>query len=120
MLLAALVVVPVVFAMQAPVVWVAVLLIGLACAGHQGFSANLFAMPADLFPRWALGSVVGLGGFAGAAGSMLMATYAGWVLQTLGTYTPIFIVSGCAYLVALVVVHLINPSYARVTKFAPR
>jgi ACS family hexuronate transporter-like MFS transporter len=119
MLCAALVVVPVAFAMQAPSVWIAVLLIGLACAGHQGFSANLFAMPADLFPRWALGSVVGLGGFAGALGSMLMANYAGWVLQTLGTYTPIFIVSGCAYLVALAVVHLINPTYAKVTKFAP-
>jgi ACS family hexuronate transporter-like MFS transporter len=119
MLLAALVVVPVAFAMQAPGVWIAVLLIGLACAGHQGFSANLFAMPADLFPRWALGSVVGLGGFAGAAGSMLMAKYAGWVLGKFGgDYTPIFIVSGGAYLVALVVVHLINPSYARVTKFA--
>ena len=118
MLLAAIVVVPVAFAMQAPTIWVAVLLIGLACAGHQGFSANLFAMPADLFPRWALGSVVGLGGFAGAAGSMLMATYAGWILQSFGTYTPIFIVSGCAYLVALFVVHLINPSYKRVTKFA--
>ncbi|MDB5693132.1 MAG: putative permease [Alphaproteobacteria bacterium] len=119
MLCAALVVVPVSFAMAAPSVWIAVLLIGLACAGHQGFSANLFAMPADLFPRWALGSVVGLGGFAGAAGGMLMAKYAGWVLERLGTYTPIFIVSGCAYLVALAVVHLINPSYARVTKFSP-
>ena len=119
MLFAALVVVPVAFAMQAPSVWIAVLLIGLACAGHQGFSANLFAMPADLFPRWALGSVVGLGGFAGAAGSMLMAKYAGWVLGKFGgDYTPIFIVSGCAYLVALAVVHVINPRYARVTKFA--
>ncbi|HEX4739478.1 MAG TPA: MFS transporter [Allosphingosinicella sp.] len=119
MLFAALIVVPVVFAMQAPGVWIAVLLIGLACAGHQGFSANLFAMPGDLFPRWALGSVVGLGGFAGAMGSMLMAKYAGWVLGKFGgDYTPIFIVSGCAYLVALAVVHLINPTYARVTKFA--
>ena len=119
MLFAALIVVPVAFAMQAPSVWIAVLLLGLACAGHQGFSANLFAMPADLFPRWALGSVVGLGGFAGAAGGMLMAKYAGWVLQQSGgDYTPIFIVSGCAYLLALAVYHLINPTYARVTKFA--
>src|SRR4051794_12965433 len=62
-LVAALIVGPGVFAMQPPTVWVAVLLLGLACAAHQGFSANLFAMPADLFPRWALGSVVGLGGF---------------------------------------------------------
>ncbi len=45
----------------APSVWIAVGLIGLACAGHQGFSANLYALPSDLFPRWAAGSVVGLG-----------------------------------------------------------
>ena len=118
MLAAALIVVPVAFAMAAPSVWIAVLLIGLACAGHQGFSANLFSMPADLFPRWAVGSVVGLGGFAGAAGGMLMAKYAGWVLQSFGSYTPIFIVSGMAYLIALAVTHLINPRYAPVTKFA--
>jgi ACS family hexuronate transporter-like MFS transporter len=49
---------------------------------------------------------------------MLMAKYAGWVLEVFGSYTPIFIISGSAYLVALVVVHLINPRYAPVTKFA--
>jgi ACS family hexuronate transporter-like MFS transporter len=119
MLACALIVVPVAFAMAAPNVWVAVLLIGLACAGHQGFSANLFAMPADLFPRWAVGSVVGLGGFAGAAGGMLMAKYAGWVLEQFGSYTPIFVIAGSAYLVALAVFHLINPRYTAVTKFSP-
>ena len=95
------------------------LLIGLACAGHQGFSANLFSMPADLFPKWAVGSVVGLGGFAGAVGGMLMAKYAGWELEQFGSYTPIFAIAGSAYLVALCVVHFINPRYAPVTKFAP-
>lgn len=119
MLGCALIVVPVMFAMAAPNVWVAVLLIGLACAGHQGFSANLFSMPADLYPRWAVGSVVGLGGFAGAIGSMLMAKYAGWVLGRFGgNYTPIFVIAGSAYLLALLVFHLINPRYAPVTKFA--
>ena len=118
MLACALIVVPVVFAASAPSVWVAVLLIGLACAGHQGFSANLFAMPADLFPRWAVGSVVGLGGFAGALGGMLMAKYAGWVLEKVGSYTPIFVIAGSAYLIALLVVHALNPQYASVTKFA--
>lgn len=114
----ALIVVPVAFAVSASTLWIAVILIGLACAGHQGFSANLFAMPADLFPRWAVGSVVGLGGFAGALGGMLMATYAGWVLQQFGSYRPIFIIAASAYLVALLVVHLINPAYRPVTKFA--
>ncbi|UIJ47436.1 MFS transporter [Sphingomonas cannabina] len=119
MLGCALIVVPVAFAAYAPSAWIAVLLIGLACAGHQGFSSNLFSMPSDLYPRWAQGSIVGLGGFAGAAGGMLMSTYAGWVLQTVGSYTPIFLFCGIAYLLALAVVHAINPSYAPVTKFAP-
>jgi ACS family hexuronate transporter-like MFS transporter len=119
MLGCALIVVPVMVGMAAPNVWIAVLLIGLACAGHQGFSANLFSMPADLYPRWAVGSVVGLGGFAGAMGSMLMAKYAGWVLGRFGgDYTPIFIVAGSAYLLALLVFHFINPRYEPVTKFA--
>ena len=61
--------------------WLAVLLIGLATAGHQGFSANLYTLPADVFPRSAVGSVVGIGGMVGAIGGMLMAKYAGWVLD---------------------------------------
>ena len=118
MLGCAIVVMPVAFAAHASSALVAVLLIGLACAGHQGFSANLFSMPADLYPRWAQGSIVGLGGFAGALGGMLMSKYAGWVLQTVGSYTPIFVICGGAYLLALLVVHLINPGYAPVSKFA--
>jgi len=112
MLACALVVVPVVFAVFAHNLWLAVALIGLACAGHQGFSANLYALPSDLFPRWMAGSVVGLGGASGALGGMLMAKYAGWVLQTVGSYKPIFVVAACAYLVALLVVHLLVPRYA--------
>jgi ACS family hexuronate transporter-like MFS transporter len=115
MLVCAIVVLPVSFAVYAPNLWVAVVLIGLACAGHQGFSSNLFAMPADLFPRWAQGSVVGIGGFAGALGGMLMAKYAGWVLQSVGSYGPIFAFCGIAYLLALAVYHLINPRYLPVS-----
>ncbi|MEE2692554.1 MAG: MFS transporter [Pseudomonadota bacterium] len=111
MLLCALVVTPVAFAMYAPSIWVAVALIGLATAGHQGFSANLYALPGDVFPRWAVGSVVGLGGFSGALGGMLMAKFAGRVLETLGTYTPIFIVAASAYLVSLLIIHLLARNY---------
>ncbi len=118
MLACAIVVVPVTFASVAPNAVIAVALIGLACAGHQGFSSNLFAMPADLFPRWALGSVVGLGGFAGALGGMLMSKYAGWMLETAGSYMPIFLLCGFAYLLALLTVHLINPTYAPVRSLA--
>ncbi len=112
MLACAIVVMPVAFAQYAPTMWVAVGLIALACAGHQGFSVNMFALPSDVFPRWAVGSVVGLGGLAGALGGMAMAKYAGWVLETLGSYTPIFIYASLAYLCALLVVHLITPRYA--------
>ncbi|GIL41670.1 MFS transporter [Roseiterribacter gracilis] len=111
MFCAALCAVPIAFATHTPSMWVAVGLIGLACAGHQGFSANLYALPGDLFPRWAAGSVVGLGGLAGAVGGMLMAKYAGIILEQLGSYQPIFLVASAAYLVALLVVHLLVPTY---------
>ena len=114
MLLCALVVIPVAFAASASNIWLAVALLGLACAGHQGFSANLYALPSDLFPRWAAGSVVGLGGAAGATGGMLIAKFNGYILQaTHKDYAPIFIVAACAYLVALLVVHLLVPRYER-------
>jgi ACS family hexuronate transporter-like MFS transporter len=112
MLACALVVVPVAFAVQASNMWLAVGLIGLACAGHQGFSANLYALPSDLFPARASGTVIGFGGASGALGGMLMAKYAGWILETVGSYTPIFVVAACAYLAALSVVHLLVPRYA--------
>lgn len=115
MLACALCAVPIAFAAQAPSMWVAVALIGLACAGHQGFSANLYALPGDLFPRWMVGSVVGLGGLSGAVGGMLMAKFAGAILQRLGSYGPIFAFAAGAYLLALLVVHLITPRWRPVS-----
>jgi ACS family hexuronate transporter-like MFS transporter len=109
MLICALCAVPVAFAAFADNLWVAVAIIGLATAAHQGFSANLYTLPGDVFPRSAVGSVVGIGGMVGAIGGMAMAKYAGWVLDTIGTYTPIFIIAASAYLLALGVVHLLSP-----------
>ena len=114
MFCAALCAVPIAGAVYAPSMWIAVGLIGLACAGHQGFSANLYALPGDLFPRWMAGSVVGIGGLAGAVGGMLMAKFAGAILETVGSYQPIFIVAACAYLLAVAVIHLIVPNYTPV------
>jgi ACS family hexuronate transporter-like MFS transporter len=108
----ALVVLPVALASQAQSLWIAVLLIALATAGHQGFSANLYALAPDLFPPWAVGSVAGMGGLSGALGGMLMAKYAGHILETVGSYTPIFAVAGVAYFLALLAVHLLTPGYA--------
>ena len=109
MLLCALVVVPIVFASTAANLWVAVLLIGLATAGHQGWSANVFTLTSDMFPRHVVGSVVGLGGVAGAAGGVLISKFTGFLLEATGSYVPVFIMAGSAYLVALAIVHVLVP-----------
>lgn len=114
MLLCAFAVLPVLFAQSIDNLWVAVLVIGIATAAHQAFSANLYTLPSDLFPRAAVGSVVGIGGTVGAVGGMLMAKYAGYVLDGIGSYAPLFFVAGSAYFVALALVHLLSPRLARV------
>ena len=67
-----------------------------------------------MFPRGAVGSVVGIGGTVGAIGGMMMAKFTGYVLQTTGSYTLIFAVAGSTYLIAIAVVHLLSPRLARV------
>jgi ACS family hexuronate transporter-like MFS transporter len=109
MAVCALAVVPIVFAAYAEHLWVAVLLIGLATAGHQGWSANVLTLPSDLFPRPAVASVVGIGGFAGAVSGMMIATFIGFLLQATGSYVSVFLIAGSAYLLALGVVHLLVP-----------
>ncbi len=109
MLICALAVVPVVFAAKASNVWIAVLLVGLAAAAHQGWSANIFTTSSDMFPRQAVGSVVGIGGMAGAIGGMLISKVVGYILQFSGSYVPIFIIAGSTYLVALLIIHLLVP-----------
>jgi MFS transporter, ACS family, hexuronate transporter len=109
MLICAICVVPIVFASQTSNLWVAVTLIGLAAAAHQGWSANIFTIASDTFPRQAVGSVVGIGGMAGAVGGMLIARLVGEILERTGSYVPIFIIAGSAYLVALLVIHLLAP-----------
>jgi ACS family hexuronate transporter-like MFS transporter len=105
---------PIFFAQSYDSLWVAVLVIGIATAAHQAFSANLYTLPSDLFPRSAVGSVIGIGGTAGAVGGMLFTLYTGEILQRLGTYTPIFIVAGSAYFIALAIIHMLTPRLERV------
>jgi ACS family hexuronate transporter-like MFS transporter len=89
--------------------WGAVLLIGLATGAHQGFSANLLTLASDLFPAQAVGSVVGIGGMAGAIGGMLMAKIVGYVLQWTGSYMIPFFMAGSAYLLALAIIQILAP-----------
>jgi len=109
MLICALCVVPIVFAARANNLWVAVGIIGLAAAAHQGWSANIFTLASDMFPRRAVGSIVGIGGMAGAVGGMLIAKATGYLLQWTGTYVVIFIVAASAYLLALGIIQTLVP-----------
>ena len=110
MLVCAVGIVPIVFAYRVSGLWPAVLLVGLAAAGHQGFSANLYTLTSDLFPKRAVASVVGIGGMAGAVGGMLIAKIVGYVLQWTGSYMVPFFIAGAAYLVALTMIHVLTPS----------
>jgi ACS family hexuronate transporter-like MFS transporter len=109
MLICAIGVIPVVFAYRVESTWSAVFLIGLAAACHQGFSANLFTLTSDMFPARAVGSVVGIGGMAGAIGGLFIATIVGHVLQWTGSYRVPFLIAGSAYLLALAIIHALVP-----------
>lgn len=115
MLVCALAVMPMVFASGARDLWVAVALVSLAAAAHQGWSANLFTTASDMFPRQAVGSVVGLGGMAGAVGGMLIAKLTGYLLDATGSYVPVFLIAAFAYILALAVIHLLVPRLEPVT-----
>ena len=109
MLICAVAVTPIVFASITSNLWIAVILIGIAAAAHQGWSANIFTLASDMFPKQAVGSVVGIGGMLGAVGGMIMSPFVGWILDKTHSYVPIFIIAASAYLVALLVIHLLAP-----------
>jgi len=109
MLACGLCVAPVALVTQVDSLWLAVILIGLAMAGHQGWSANVLTLPSDMFPRQTVASVVGIGSFAGTAGGILMSLFTGAQLQATGSYARVFLFAGSAYLIALLVVHLFSP-----------
>ena len=110
MLVAALLIVPTMFAPAANGLWLSVGIVGVAAAAHQWWSANIFTLASDMFPRRALGSVVGIGGFFGAMGGVLFQRATGRVLEANGhDYTPIFVVCGLAYVTALLIIHLLVP-----------
>src|SRR5580658_2320615 len=109
MFLCALCVLPIASVYRLSGLWPATVLIGLAAAGHQGFSANLFTLSSDLFPSRAVASVVGIGGMAGAIGGMLIAEIVGHVLQWTGSYMVPFFIAASAYLIALLFIHLLSP-----------
>jgi len=91
--------------------WVVVGLVCLAMAAHQGWSANLFTVPSDLFPKAAVASVVGIGGLMGSGAGAGFDVFVGHVVQWTHSYVAVFAVCGSAYFVALLALHLITPQY---------
>ncbi len=115
LLLSGCMVLPLLFVSGLSNMWLAVLLIGIALAGHQSFSSNLLSIPPDMFPKRAVGSAIGLGGFAGGVGGMIMAKSTGLVLEaTNGNYTLIFMACTTVYFIAVAAIHLLSPRLARV------
>ena len=94
--------------------WAAIGLLSLAAAAHQGWSANLFTMASDMFPRGAVGSVTGIGTMTGAAGGFLIAKLAGHILQISGSYSILFIIAASVYHISFLINVLLAPGLKRV------
>jgi len=109
MLVCGICILPVIYAPITNSLWVAVILIGIAAAAHQGFSANIFTTTSDLFPQWAVASIVGFGGMAGAVGGILVQSSAGRIKDATGSYLIMFVIAGTVYLLALLIFHLLSP-----------
>ena len=110
MLAMALLIVPTMLAPRVDSLWGAVLIVALAAAAHQAWSANAYTLASDMFPKAAVGSVVGIGAFAGAVGGFGFQRLVGYVLDANGrNYAPIFVVCGSAYVVGWLLLHFIVP-----------
>jgi len=109
LLVCALAVTPIMIAARTTDAWLAVFLIAIAAGAHQGWSANLYTLASDMFPRSAVGAVVGFASMVGAIGGMLVAKAVGYILQRTGSYVPVFVMAGVAYLIALCFVQALAP-----------
>jgi ACS family hexuronate transporter-like MFS transporter len=113
MLACALAVTPIMLAARTSNAWLAVLLVAIAAGAHQGWSANIYTLASDMFPRGAVASVVGFGTLLGSAGGMIMSYGVGGILQRTGSYIPVFVLAGSAYVVALAFVQILAPRLER-------
>jgi len=113
MLVCAVAVTPIMLAARTGNAWVAVGLVALAAGAHQGWSANIYTLASDMFPRGAVASVVGFGTLLGTISGMFIAKMVGYILQHTGSYVPVFVLAGSAYLVALCCVQALAPRLER-------
>jgi ACS family hexuronate transporter-like MFS transporter len=110
LLICAIMVVPIYWASGIDDLWPAVILIGLGMAAHTGWSANMYTLATDFFPKKDMGTVVGFIGMAGAVGGMLMASATGHLLQATGSYKILFVIAASMYGIALMIIHLLVPN----------
>ena len=109
LLVCALAVTPIMISTHTNHAWLAVVLIAIAAGAHQGWSANIYTLASDMFPRSAVASVVGFATMAGAFSGMFVAQAVGYILQSTGSYVPVFVMAGLAYLVAFGFVQVLAP-----------
>jgi MFS transporter, ACS family, hexuronate transporter len=105
-LMCALIILPVMLVLQTQNLWIAVGLIALAAAGHQGWASNIFTIVSDIYPKNVVGSMMGLSGFAGAVGGALSATFVGLLLESTGSYFLIFLVASSVYMINWLILKL--------------
>ena len=119
MLICALIVVPIPLVLQVEHYWTAAVIIGIALAARQGFSMNVFAVATDVFPPRVVGSVVSIGALFGNIGGLLILEFTGWVLDGGGSYLPMFLFAACAYVLALIWIHVLVPTLTPTPSPAP-
>jgi len=117
LLLFAFTVTPILFVSQVSSLWGAVALVCMATASHQAWSANVYTLISDMFPKRAVASITGLAGFGGAVGGMVIAKVAGSVLQLTHSYVPLFLIAGSSYLIAIAVIQMLVPRLEPVAAF---
>lgn len=111
LLICSIMVVPIYWASGIDDLWPAVILIGLGMAAHTGWSANMYTLATDFFPKKDMGTVVGFIGMAGAVGGMLMASATGHLLEATGSYKILFVIAASMYGIALMIIHLLVPNF---------
>ena len=109
LLCCALAVVPIIYAPFSHGLWTVVVLVGIAAAAHQGWSANLFTITSDTFPKSAVATVTGFGGMVGAFGGVILQLLTGRIVAATNSYIPLFVIACLAYLLALVTIQLLSP-----------
>ncbi len=90
-------------------IWIVVLIIGLATSTHQAWASNIFTIVSDVYPKHVVASMTGISSVGGAIGGALASSFVGLILEWTGSYTTIFMIASCMYLLAWLTLKLFVP-----------